>query len=890
MDTEPKIDLSSNFSGLQIDDSEKPHFPPIQFPPNGIVIVYNQYPRRYPGGFPEMIADLPRIAKMGYNAIWINPIQLPGAGRKNNGAQGSLYAMGDDVLFNDDFFPGVPNHSDRVKLVQQYTSIARALGMIPMFDLVLNHVGRDSRLETKLRNYLKKDGELTGKEKSWSDTRPFKYQDSSVQDAVIEQLWKPFIEKYIRDYGFAGIRVDAITNVNAQLQKKAFDIVFDCCQEYNKTQPVILGELMVKIPTKHITKLQNLGYTHIFSCGSIYRNFKDYAPDKNYSAGECWLISQAQQLQEIIWPNKKQDITITGGPAGILGNHDVGTLKAIVILNLEGKEGESLHYALHHHYPTKDQSCAPQMCERMLRLFTLCNGGGYLLAGDEFGILHRPTVFNDYHEPKSPTEKWGGVDDISMQISCVNTALHFLPTSQYGDSSVQKRIIVDGQPLEISIKNCAADKNKYVICLSHQPLNQENVLKALVVDDVVGNKCKIFFINHDQLLQCDFLNNQNQFDLCISKELEKAKNGCLQAMDLLIKQKTDAAYSELIEPYNILVNIKPSQEKNSVLSLLAGSLNAVALQAKKENDLALAARAHFYAGNCYLGLQQTAFAMDEFATAIKLLPSIESLGEQNKLLSFIAESLVSNAIQAGQANEFYTAGHSHWYAADCYLTLKQPLLAVQEFMAAANAFLKSNNYNDAQKVLSNATDAISQINNPNDIPKLYNMAKYLNQMGFIPHAFDCFYQLTQLDPHNPAALLNYGLQATNICMNFEKYKNAVPVKFDQCHHIASINCLKAADIFLFKKNTEGAEIALKNLFNLYQNYTPHPLGLTDLEHRFIALSNLYESKNQSKMQECYDFVSQIRQMKQQQAPIVTPTSSLNTSDRDASRYTGGKRF
>lgn len=228
-------------------------FPPIAPPSNGILKLYNQFPRRYTGGLLEMIADLPRIAKIGFNAVWLNPIQIPGEAYKKDGiSKGSLYAMADDELFNDQFFPGINDHQQRVKLVQEYTCTARTLGLIPLFDLVLNHVAKDSPLSEKFQKYLKTAenkpikgfSKAKSKEKEWEDVIPFNYETEENREYIINNLWKSFIDKYIQQYGFAGVRVDAITSINTELQNAVFNLLKE------KTDPVILGELMTGNPEK----------------------------------------------------------------------------------------------------------------------------------------------------------------------------------------------------------------------------------------------------------------------------------------------------------------------------------------------------------------------------------------------------------------------------------------------------------------------------------------------------------------------------------------------------------------------------------------------------------------------------------------------------------------
>ena len=42
---------------------------------DGTLLIYNQFPRSYGMDLSKMKDDLERISKMGFNCVWINPIQ-----------------------------------------------------------------------------------------------------------------------------------------------------------------------------------------------------------------------------------------------------------------------------------------------------------------------------------------------------------------------------------------------------------------------------------------------------------------------------------------------------------------------------------------------------------------------------------------------------------------------------------------------------------------------------------------------------------------------------------------------------------------------------------------------------------------------------------------------
>jgi glycosidase len=88
--------------------------PFLGLPANGILRIYNQFPRCYID-INQMTLQLPSIAAMGFNVVWINPIQETGKlkhplkqdplgkGKNTPYYRGSLYATRDIEKIDDDF-------------------------------------------------------------------------------------------------------------------------------------------------------------------------------------------------------------------------------------------------------------------------------------------------------------------------------------------------------------------------------------------------------------------------------------------------------------------------------------------------------------------------------------------------------------------------------------------------------------------------------------------------------------------------------------------------------------------------------------------------------------------------------------------------------------------
>lgn len=135
------------------------------------LLIYNAFPRVY-RSFGGAIEDFSRISSLGFNAVWLNPLNAASEqtvkrvnfetatspGEKQD-VTGSLYATKHYDHLNYSLFPdlqdpetiphaGNPKDFSKkeAKMMRQYTDTARDLGLSPIFDLVLNHVAIDSPL------------------------------------------------------------------------------------------------------------------------------------------------------------------------------------------------------------------------------------------------------------------------------------------------------------------------------------------------------------------------------------------------------------------------------------------------------------------------------------------------------------------------------------------------------------------------------------------------------------------------------------------------------------------------------------------------------------------------------------------------------------------------
>jgi starch synthase (maltosyl-transferring) len=109
--------------------------------------IYNLFPT-LAGTVPQWTAHLPRIAAMGFNAVYVNPFHYPGF-------SGSLYAVKDYYRLNPRFRGREADDDDA--LLRGFTDAAREYGLRVIMDLVVNHTSKDSELVTTRPDWFVRD-------------------------------------------------------------------------------------------------------------------------------------------------------------------------------------------------------------------------------------------------------------------------------------------------------------------------------------------------------------------------------------------------------------------------------------------------------------------------------------------------------------------------------------------------------------------------------------------------------------------------------------------------------------------------------------------------------------------------------------------------------------
>jgi starch synthase (maltosyl-transferring) len=240
--------------------------------------IYNLFPL-LAGTFNQWEPHLLRAAQMGFDWVFINPVQQPGQ-------SGSLYSIADYFGYNQllvDAKSGLSD-ADQFKTALQ---AAHNLGLKVMVDVVVNHCAYDSPLVTKEPSWFKRDGKVilhpycveNGEKVFWNDLAQFDHEKTSDP----EGLHKYFINviEHLIAQGVDGFRCDAAY----QIPKRRWVRLI---KETRRRHPMIqfVAETL-GCTADQTRKTASAGFNFIFNSSKWW----DYS--------EAWLLEQYQLTREI---------------------------------------------------------------------------------------------------------------------------------------------------------------------------------------------------------------------------------------------------------------------------------------------------------------------------------------------------------------------------------------------------------------------------------------------------------------------------------------------------------------------------------------------------------------------------------------------------------------
>lgn len=270
------------------------------------VRIYNLFPLLV-GSIDKWEKHLDRIAGMGFNWVFLNPIH-------ECGASGSLYAVRDYYTLNPLFrSPGKKSDDDKIAA---FAAAAKKRGLSVMMDLVVNHTGIDSVLTERHPDWFvhEADGSFMrpfaldpGNPNSktvWEDLAEIDYSHRPQRTDVIGYFGQ-MIQHYLK-LGIRGFRCDAAYKVSSDVWRELMD--------YGRAvdpQALFIAESLGAMQ-EQVEQLRSAGFAYLFNSAKWW-NFRD-----------GWLLDQYEKFRSIAPSIAFPETHDTTRFAGDLRNQGVG--------------------------------------------------------------------------------------------------------------------------------------------------------------------------------------------------------------------------------------------------------------------------------------------------------------------------------------------------------------------------------------------------------------------------------------------------------------------------------------------------------------------------------------------------------------------------------------
>jgi len=180
--------------------------------------IYNLFPTLV-GEVSKWLPHVERAADMGFNWVFLNPIQI-------TGASGSLYSIRDYFKLSPILFPQ-ETPEEQFEAFRKFVKKSRELGVEVMVDLVINHTAYDNPLTRTNRNWyrINDDGSIKnpgaaddhapGGYVVWGDLSEIDNECSPDLPNLYEYWWK-MVDMFL-DLGVRGFRCDAAYQIPFEL-------------------------------------------------------------------------------------------------------------------------------------------------------------------------------------------------------------------------------------------------------------------------------------------------------------------------------------------------------------------------------------------------------------------------------------------------------------------------------------------------------------------------------------------------------------------------------------------------------------------------------------------------------------------------------------------------
>ncbi|MBW1719420.1 MAG: alpha-amylase, partial [Deltaproteobacteria bacterium] len=278
------------------------------------MIIYNLFPL-LAGKFTDWERHLLRVSEMGFNWVFVNPIQ-------RSGESGSLYSIADYYDFNPVLVDQKSKKGPQEQ-VKEAIKTAKKLGLRAMVDLVINHCSVDSDLIKSHPEWFlwESEGHVVhpfcdedGKKVVWKDLAKFDHRDTRDKEGLFRYFRN--ILNFLIELGFEGFRCDAAYQVPKSLWERLI-------KEIKKEHPdVVFFAETLGCPSDQTRRTAGAGFDYIFNSS------------KWWDFNSPWLMAQYALTREVV-PS-----------ISFPESHDTGRLCEELHGNIEGLKQRYLFAAL----------------------------------------------------------------------------------------------------------------------------------------------------------------------------------------------------------------------------------------------------------------------------------------------------------------------------------------------------------------------------------------------------------------------------------------------------------------------------------------------------------------------------------------------------------------
>jgi len=249
------------------------------------MIIYNLFPP-LAGNVRDWKPHLVRAADMGFDWIFVNPIQLPGY-------SGSLYSIKDYFRLNPILVDG-SSPAESVSAFKRMAQEAQALGLKLMVDLVVSHCAFDSALITEHPGWFRKEnGRIAHpfcvenqKKIVWKDLAQFDHKHAQDKEGLFQYLFR--VVQFLADLGIEGFRCDAAYQVPTSFWRRVISET-----RHKHPGAVFLAETLGCSPADTV-QTATAGFEYIFNSSKWWDFFSP------------WLLEQynltREETQSISFP------------------------------------------------------------------------------------------------------------------------------------------------------------------------------------------------------------------------------------------------------------------------------------------------------------------------------------------------------------------------------------------------------------------------------------------------------------------------------------------------------------------------------------------------------------------------------------------------------------